>query len=153
MTVYNNKGFTNIFLLLVLPSLLTLLTLVYYIVFLIELKNEFRFVCITESLRILKTASEQPTSSVAVLKEIFLLLQKLKLIRSPLNFSVRLLDYPKSEAQTLNNRNLAVVYQLKTKSQHLKYELNCGAQLFKKELTWHYQIIYEILYETKMDKF
>lgn len=145
MIANNTKAFTTLFLLLILPLIITLITLTYYTVFLIELKNEFRFKCITESLQIMtKNLNDDNTKKSVALLDI------LKKINSPIKHSVKLSDYSKSEILTQNSSISGLAYELKSSLTYelayewiQKFKLICGTQIIRKGTQWHSKIIYE----------
>lgn len=161
MIVRPAKGFISIFMLLLLPSLITLLVSIYAWIALIELKNEFRFKCITESLILQNEFLHDNSDS---LKKATQILKKLGNISSPLKYQVILANYPKSETRNLYNTTPDMVHKL-IYELHLKwisiFYIKCGVKAVKTKLTgplttqqtedipWQY----EIIYTTKRDKF
>lgn len=141
----NSRGFTTVFLLLILPTFLTLLTIIYNMIIIIEFKSEFRFKCINESLTLQRQLLIDNANS---LKKSLNLLQKLKKINSVVKYSVTLSDYPKYESINTANLQHNLVYQLNY-SWISNFYLTCGVTLLKKEDQWHH----EIIYSTKKDKY
>lgn len=134
----NSRGFTTIFLLLILPTFLALLTIIYNLIIIIEFKSEFRFKCINESLSLQKQLLESNTNS---LKKSLNLLKKLKNIHSPIKYSVTLSDYPKYELINSDNPSQNLVYELNY-TWISNFYLICGVKLTKKQDQWHQEIIY-----------
>lgn len=141
----NSRGFTTVFLLLMLPTFLTLLTIIYNLIIIIEFKSEFRFKCISESLSLQK---QLLTDNANSLQKSLNLLKKLKNIHSPVKYSVTLSDYPKYELINSNNTPQNLVYELNY-SWISNFYLICGVKLTKKEDQWHQ----EIIYSTNKDKY
>lgn len=144
----NNKGFSIIFL-LTLPTLMALLALIYHLVFLIEFKSEFRFKCISESLRLQK---EYINNSTATLEKSTELLKQLQSIKTPIKYRVVLSDHPKYETASVNDLPLSLTYELNYKWIEDFY-LKCGITRTKKDNEWQYEIIYSKVYSTDADKF
>lgn len=134
----NSKGFAAVFLLLMLPSLISLLSVTYQLVFLIEFKSEFRFKCINESIKLQNDLLNEKKDGRDRSLE---LLEKLKDIKSPIKFIISLSDYPEYESAN-SSRNI------QTLAYSLNYEwieslrLTCGARFIKKEGLWRQEIIY-----------
>lgn len=138
----NFDGFINVVILILLPVLLGFLSLIAQLVFITELKSEFRFNCINGSLAVLKTKT---LSLEDVLK-------KLESMKSPLRFSISLPDFPDSETETKPESVQKVVFRLKYEGLSkplLTGTVICGIERTIKEGIWHYQSIYS----TKEDKF
>ncbi len=138
----NSGGFILIYLALLLPLLLAIISGVYRAVYLIEFKNEFRFLCLTGSSDIQKLTLN---SNFEVLTRAELLLQKLRSIKTPLNFYVTLSEFPKPELQNTENATLNLVYRLNyswVNSESPAFSLVCGSQATKKEGQWQYEILY-----------
>lgn len=144
----NSKGFTIVFLLLILPTLLTFLAILYNLVMLIEFKSEFRFKCIKQSLALQQELLKDPTNSLQKSTE---LLEILKAIKYNVSSEVTLSDYPKYETGTHNDSEKNLVYRLNYSwlSNLYSGNLSCGAKLIKKEGLWHNKIVYS----TNTDKF
>ena len=138
----NNSGFTIVFLLITLPTLLALLTLIYHLVYLFEFKNEFRYLCISESLNL---QNEEWVDITTAHKKSTELLQKLKKINSPVRFNVRLANDPKYEPQNTAEDVLPPVYVLQSELRYIwvkSFYLKCGVIKIKKDNQWQYDIIY-----------
>ena len=133
----NNKGFSVVFL-LVLPTLIALLALIYHLVYLVEFKNEFRFKCISESFKLQKALSEKTVDGLEKATEI---LEKLKNISTPIKYSVRLSDYPRSEPQSNEKLPSSLVYELNY-TWIENFYLKCGVMKAIRNNEWNYEIIY-----------
>lgn len=132
MVVRNNSGFGLVFLLLLLPALISLLTLIYQLVFLFELKNEFRFKCITESLTILSENN---------LNRVDQLLSDLKKIKTPIIYITEITENPNLRSDPEVNEPSSLVYSLKYEWL-TNFEMKCGASKTFKDNQWDYEIIY-----------
>lgn len=145
----NSEGFVFVFLVLLLPTLMALLAIIFQLVFFTEFRNEFRFMCINESLAIQKELSLTKTGGLIRAND---LLEKLKKIKSPYKYYVSLSDYPKYESENPANTDQSLVYRLNyswLSNDHLTSYLICGIRLKHKVGQWQY----ETVYSTSVDKF
>ncbi len=145
----NCKGFSVVFLLLVLPALMALLGTVYRLVILIEFKREFRFNCLTRSSILQRELLSDRSDSLNKAKK---LLEKLNEFNtnknSPIKYYVTLSDYPKNETGNETIAEQRLVYQLKY-SWLQDFYLNCGISSTYREGQWQHKIVYS----TNVDKY
>lgn len=141
--VRNEDGFTVVLLMIVLPSLISFLMLIINLVFLFELKSEFRYKCLVESKKILQYYSGDSLSLKA--SE---LLKNLKNINSLTPFKSEIMVYPSLESNNEKTLSSSLVYLLKYKWIS-SFEMHCGARKTKKDSEW----VYENIYTTSEAKF
>lgn len=130
------QGFVSILTLLILPIMMSLITLITQLIFIIETRNEFRFKCLSRSLEILQESDSEPSIEA-----------KSHELSSELKNINTLSEYQtESIFETETNPNLKFSLAYKMKYRWISdFTMICGAQKTLIGEEWKYAQKYSII--------
>jgi hypothetical protein len=136
-------GFAIILLMLILPLFFLILTGAAQLLVHFNFKNNFRQICIKESVGIINQIKNNSGNfNYDVKNKTEALLNKLQNINSVIKHEVKLKTIPKYEPMSELNKQFSLEFTLQY-TLVTNFNLTCGASYNQKDAIWPYQIIYQ----------